>query len=278
MQLILKKIDAEKFKQAENTFSSTFLKTLKPPYLQQKKIKNLILKEQFNLSETELQIANKNHKRGSDFFSTSYSWDWLLLGISKEKIGVDLEQIKPRDESLLKAYENELKTHFWMEDRKGFYLLRTAKEAILKASDTNNLDRIAEIKLLSSQKKNQMIWNLTFTWELRFSFQARIWKVWSFEDGEKAYSLTILPKKKKVRIPKLCFMLSWICFLMPIFFYRLLHGKYERYLWIIHQDFPFSHFGSGPFQFWILGLLPLFIGTIFLILALFLRKKASKSW
>lgn len=263
-------------KMMKSDFSSLFLKNLeKQNHFPAKLYKNFFLKHTYRLSEAELLKSNAQHQRNSGFFSASYSWDWLFLGISKEKIGVDVEQIKPRDESLLKTHENELKTHFWTVDRKGFYLLRTAKEVILKASATNNLDHIAEIKLLSSQKKNQMIWNLAFTWELRFSFQERIWKVWSFEDGEKAYSLTILPKKKKVRIPKFCFMLSWICFLIPIFFYRLLHGKYERYLWIIHQDFPFSHFGSGPFQFWFLIALPFLFALCFWIIAYLLRKRSS---
>lgn len=189
MRSSIEKISKNKIKKSEKIFSSSFLQTITPPYLPQKKIKNLILKEYFHLSETDLKTANQLHKRESDFFSASYSGDWLLLGMSKEKIGVDLELIKPRDESLLKTYEKELKTHFWRADRNTFYLLRTAKEAILKASDTNNLDRLAEIELLSAEKKTQMIKNLPFTWAIHCSFQGKNRLVYSHENKELAWSL-----------------------------------------------------------------------------------------
>ncbi len=177
-------------KEMKADFSSSFLDSLeKLPYFPARCYKNFFLKHTHRLNETELQTANQLHKRESDFFSASYSGDWLLLGMSKEKIGVDLELIKPRDESLLKTYEKELKTHFWRADRNTFYLLRTAKEAILKASDTNNLDRLAEIELLSAEKKTQMIKNLPFTWAIHCSFQGENRLVYSHENKELAWSL-----------------------------------------------------------------------------------------
>lgn len=36
----------------------------------------------------------------------------------------------------------------------------------------------------------------------------------------------------------------------PILLYWFIHGSYERYIWIIHQPFPLSSFGGGPFQLW----------------------------
>lgn len=190
MQFFLKRISKNSVEKENQTFSSSFLQTLTPPYLSQKKIKNLILKEHFHLSESDLQSANLHHKRKSDFFSASYSGDWLLLGISKEKIGVDIEVIKPRDQNLLNTYKAELGTHFWIANWNHFYLLRTAKEAILKASDSENLDDIHKISLHSRKKKIQKIWNKTFNQELTLSFKKKTWKVRSFEDWEKAYSIT----------------------------------------------------------------------------------------
>lgn len=73
MQIFLKQTTKPLLHKAEKNLSASFLQTLTPPYLPQKKIKNLILKEQLNLSETDLQITNKFHKRESDFFSASYS-------------------------------------------------------------------------------------------------------------------------------------------------------------------------------------------------------------
>lgn len=176
----------------QSEFSSTFLEKLrKQAYFPARLYKNFFLKHSYRLSETELLEANTKHKRKSDFFSASYSGDWLLLGISKEKIGVDIEVIKPRDQSLLNAHKAELGTHFWIADWNHFYLLRTAKEAILKASDSENLDTIHEISLNSTKKKIQKIWDKTFSRELIFSFQKKTWKVRSFEDWEKAYSITL---------------------------------------------------------------------------------------
>ena len=190
MQFFLKRISKNSVEKENQTFSSSFLQTLTPPYLPQKKIKNLILKEHFHLTESDLQTTNQHHKRKSDFFSASYSGEWLLLGISKEKIGVDIEVIKPRDQNLLNTYKAELGTYFWIADWNHFYLLRTAKEAVLKASDSENLDAIHKISLNSAKKKIQKIWDKTFSRELTFSFQKRTWKVRSFEDWEKAYSIT----------------------------------------------------------------------------------------
>lgn len=191
MQFFLKRINQNPVEKENQTLSSSFLQTLTPPYLPQKKIKNLILKEHFHLTETDLQTANQHHKRGSDFFSASYSWDWLLLGMSKGKIGVDLELIKPRDGILLKTHEKELVTHFWKADRNAFYLFRTAKESILKASDAENLDRLTEIKILSAKKKIQIIGNLDFGWEICCSFQDEEWLVYSHENKKLAWSFCI---------------------------------------------------------------------------------------
>mgnify|MGYP000886815372 CR=1 FL=1 len=97
----------------QSEFSQTFLKKLsKKAYFPARLYKNFFLKHNYRLSETELLKADTKHKRKSDFFSASYSGDWLLLGISKEKIGLDLEIIKPRDESLLNSYKAELESHF----------------------------------------------------------------------------------------------------------------------------------------------------------------------
>ena len=97
----------------QSEFSSTFLHKLsKQSYFPARLYKNFFLKYAYRLSETELLEVNSKHQRKSDFFSASYSGEWLLLGISKEKIGVDIEVIKPRDQNLLNTYKAELGTHF----------------------------------------------------------------------------------------------------------------------------------------------------------------------
>jgi hypothetical protein len=45
---------------------------------------------------------------------------------------------------------------------------------------------------------------------------------------------------------------------MPLFLYWLIHGDYDRYVWLINGPAPFDQFGGGPFQ--------LFMGVGFLAL------------
>lgn len=99
--LILQQTNPHDSYKAEQKLSASFLQTLTPPYLSQKKIKNLILKEQFNLTESQLTQANQYHKRENHYFSASYSEDRLFLAIDQQKIGVDIEVLKPRNSSLL---------------------------------------------------------------------------------------------------------------------------------------------------------------------------------
>jgi hypothetical protein len=43
-------------------------------------------------------------------------------------------------------------------------------------------------------------------------------------------------------------ILGILFLISPIGLYWFIHGSYERYIWIINQPFPLSHFGGGPFQ------------------------------
>ena len=60
-----------------------------------------------------------------------------------------------------------------------------------------------------------------------------------------------------LRVIGLIFLLS------PPFVYWIIHGSYERYLWVINGPFPFSELGSlGP-QLLLLILLLLIGGVLF---------------
>lgn len=192
--LKLQRINRDNLQKVEENLSSSFLQTLTPPYLPQKKIKNLILKEHFKFNEDQLVNANLYHKRESDFFSASYSWDQLLLGIAKEKIGVDLELIKSRDQSLLKVHEKELKYSFCKADWNTFYRLRTAREAILKVTDTQNLDLIDQSIFLWMKKISERIWDIYFDYELNFAREDKELSVKSFKKGELIWAITFLPR------------------------------------------------------------------------------------
>ena len=70
--------------------------------------------------------------------------------------------------------------------------------------------------------------------------------------------------------------LGFLLLLSPLFFYWLIHGSYERYLWLINGPFPFNNFGGGPFQLFLY--LSFFLcGLIILGLSLLLKNQTKKT-
>ena len=61
----------------------------------------------------------------------------------------------------------------------------------------------------------------------------------------------------------------------PLLLYWWIHGSYERYIWIINGPYPYSSFGSGPYQT-ALGLGLVFIGALLVLVAILLRRKLSR--
>lgn len=68
----------------------------------------------------------------------------------------------------------------------------------------------------------------------------------------------------------LCF--GTFCLILPLIIYCLVHGNYQRYLWIINGPYPCNLLGSSTFQLWLT--ISLFIlGLSAIGLGLILRKK-----
>lgn len=63
------------------------------------------------------------------FFSTSHSWNLIAIAINNEKIAIDLEIIKPRNDILLNNIPT-LNKELWT--RENFYIQRCAKECMIK--------------------------------------------------------------------------------------------------------------------------------------------------
>lgn len=82
------------------------------------------------------------------FFSTSHSWDLLVLAIDTRKLAVDVEYIHPRDESLL---HNVHIPDSPFNPRENFYLQWCGKECLVKYLDL----------------KNEEMDEMTITWFLR---------------------------------------------------------------------------------------------------------------
>lgn len=134
------------------------------PYAPHKQTKNQILINHYQLWENDwvlLEQIEKNHGKKSDFFSASYSDRWLFLAFSEEKIWVDIEQVKPRTSSLLDKRSEELQL-LWGENWENFYRLWTAKEALLKATNAENLGQIWNIQLVKGKNTSEPSFQVYF--------------------------------------------------------------------------------------------------------------------
>ena len=74
--------------------------------------KACLLQERFACSEAQLLQAMKEHYFEGQYFSSSYSGAWLFFALAERKLGIDVEEIKPRSSLLLDAVEAELKRLF----------------------------------------------------------------------------------------------------------------------------------------------------------------------
>jgi phosphopantetheinyl transferase len=66
--------------------------------------------------------------------SYAYTGDVVLVAISIEKVGVDVEKMVKRDYALLEKYSAEC-SQLSGTDRQRFYMMWTAKEALVKYLD-----------------------------------------------------------------------------------------------------------------------------------------------
>ena len=71
--------------------------------------------------------------------------------------------------------------------------------------------------------------------------------------------------------------LGCLASLSPFFFYWLIHGSDERYLWIISGPPPFDSFGGGPFQVVYLMILPFVLGAVLIGISLLIKRLLSNA-
>lgn len=70
-------------------------------------------------------------------------------------------------------------------------------------------------------------------------------------------------------------IIGFLFLISPLGLYWFIHGSYERYVWIINQPFPLSHFGGGPAQLLMYSGLILF-GLILITFSFILKRKNNK--
>lgn len=165
------------------------------PYALHKQTKNQILIDHYQLWENDwalLEQIEKSHGKKSDFFSASYSDRWLFLVFSEEKIWVDIEQVRPRASSLLDKRSKELQL-LWEENWDNFYRLWTAKEALLKATNTENLDQIWNIQLVKVKNTSEPSFQVHFDKILFLELNNQQYEVRSFCHEDLIGAVCIIP-------------------------------------------------------------------------------------
>lgn len=191
MKLVLLKISEEN--QLRNSdFSSDFLATFRDlPYYEQRLLKYTLLQTRWWADEKTLLKSGQEHVFWGEYFSASYSSDWLALAFSEQKIGIDIEAIKERSKVLLEKYSEELQL-FWAESRHNFYLLRTTKEALLKKVNWIRLDLIEEMKVIKVELAFDLIIDkTTFKRKITLQYKGETYQVFSTIDDEKAISIAL---------------------------------------------------------------------------------------
>lgn len=189
MELVILKISKEN--QIRNSdFSSDFLATFRDlPYYEQRLLKYTLLQTRWWADEKTLLESGQEHVFWGEYFSASYSSDWLALAFSEQKIGIDIEIIKERSKVLLEKYSEELEL-FWAESWHNFYLLRTAKEALLKKVNWIRLDLIEEMKVIKVEPASDLaIDKITFKRKITLQYKGENYQVFSTIDDEKAISI-----------------------------------------------------------------------------------------
>ncbi len=152
-------------------------------------MKYSLLQARWWADEKTLLKSGQEHVFWGEYFSASYSSDWLALAFWEQKIGIDIEIIKERSKVLLEKYSEELQL-FWAESRHNFYLLRTAKEALLKKVNWIRLDLIEEMKVIKVEPAFDLVIDkTTFKRKITFQYKSENYQVFSTIDDEKAIGI-----------------------------------------------------------------------------------------
>jgi len=175
MHLQIQKITSDLIEQFKNYFPKKYLESLKNKQQESLVARFLISK----LVEKKYWIKNFLPEVDENwipvfekdiFWSISHKKWVVFVAISKEKIWIDIEIIKKRDISLLNTFKNSEYKLLWWKNWKNFYVLWTAKEAIIK-KNLGNLDDMKNLVLEKKLFKSKKILDFVFEKELLFSWQ-----------------------------------------------------------------------------------------------------------
>ena len=192
MELIVKKIEESDKKTMEKSFSQTFLKSINPPYYNQKLFKFFTYKDHFEVdNEKLLSKIDLEHYYEWQYVSTSYTWDWIFLAIADKKVWIDIEEIKERSQEMIDFFSEEDYAFIWEKSRENFFILWTAEECIIKTSNACFFEDWRNVKIKSLEKKDQEISGIQFWWEWIMQLHEKEYKVFTWIAENKVYSIWI---------------------------------------------------------------------------------------
>ncbi len=194
MYLKIQKINTKIIKKSEEYFSDSFCN----------KLKN---QKSWTYNESLVArylLAPFLNKEGFWGWSISHKKNLVFIWTNNSKIWVDIEILKKRDENILEKFlEKEYKI-LWEKEKQGtkdpcwknwkiFYILWTAKEAIIKFENLL-LDDMEKIILEKSENINENFSEIKFNKKLVFSFKNKNFIVYSGNSEDIFYSICFLKK------------------------------------------------------------------------------------
>jgi len=166
-------LDSLKHKQKESIIARYFISKLVEKYFWIKNFLPQIDKNGVPVFENDI------------YWSISHKKELVFIWISKQKIGLDIETIKARDESLLDIFFNDEYKILWWKTWENFYILWTNKEAIIK-KNLWKLDDMKNLKLEQLEQIQKDVWGIVFDKKLIISWNV----VYNLVKEDKVLSIT----------------------------------------------------------------------------------------
>ncbi|MCP4524124.1 MAG: hypothetical protein GY828_07950 [Candidatus Gracilibacteria bacterium] len=172
MHFEIQKINDKIVKESEKYFSDSFTSLLKKKITYEESIVARYLISKY--VENKYKIKNflpEVNESGRPIFSDTIYWSIshkekkVCVGISDKPIGVDLENYKIRDISLLEKFGDDTYKLFGSKTWENFYKIWTGLESVIKTERTS-IDKIGEYKIVDVVVKNNIFSGIKFQYEM----------------------------------------------------------------------------------------------------------------
>ncbi len=117
--------------------------------------------------DTKGKPIRVNTLNGTFYWSISHSKNYIAYSISDAPTGIDIAEYRERDDSLLDIHTDSEYRILWGQNWNNFYILWTAKEALIKAQG-HTLDDVKAIQLQQIQEGDlALYWFLGKTYTIK---------------------------------------------------------------------------------------------------------------